>query len=79
MNTHGKVEVQLHECLILPLDGGELLASRHGRFTSAAKAPGTHCTGGWVNPRGGDRGGPYFFHTPVPLKVAPHGILCPIS
>jgi hypothetical protein len=34
--------------LISALVGGERSASRPGRFT-----PGTHCTGGWVEPRAG--------------------------
>jgi hypothetical protein len=33
------------------LDGGEWLASRLGRFTPRERAPGTHWTGGWVEPR----------------------------
>jgi hypothetical protein len=33
------------------LDGGELSASRPGRFTQRERAPGTHWIGGWVGPR----------------------------
>jgi len=33
MKTRGKVEVQLHAFLTSALDGGELSASRPGRFT----------------------------------------------
>jgi hypothetical protein len=35
------------------LEGGEWSASRSGRFTPGERAPGTHCTGGWVGPRAG--------------------------
>jgi hypothetical protein len=35
----------------LTLDGGELSASRLGRFTHKERAPGTHWIGGWVGPR----------------------------
>jgi hypothetical protein len=36
------------------LEGGEWSASRPGpRFTPGERAPGTHCTGGWVGPRAG--------------------------
>jgi hypothetical protein len=43
------------------LDGGEWSASRPDRaFTPGERTPGTHCTGGWVDPRAGldteDRG-----------------------
>jgi hypothetical protein len=37
--------------LILALDGGELSASRPGRFTPRERAPGVHWIGGWVGPR----------------------------
>jgi hypothetical protein len=33
------------------LDGGQLSASRPGRFTPKERAPGTHWIGGWVGPR----------------------------
>jgi hypothetical protein len=33
------------------MDGGELSASRHGRFTPRERAPGIHSIGGWVGPR----------------------------
>jgi hypothetical protein len=35
------------------LDGGELSASRTGRFTPRERAPGTHWIGGWVGTRAG--------------------------
>jgi hypothetical protein len=35
------------------LTGGEWSASRPGRFTPVERAPGTHCTGGLVEPRAG--------------------------
>jgi hypothetical protein len=35
------------------LDGSELSASRHDRFTPGGRAPGIHCIGGWVGPRAG--------------------------
>jgi hypothetical protein len=36
------------------LDGGEWSASPPGRaFTPGERAPGTHCTGGWMGPRAG--------------------------
>jgi len=35
------------------LGGGELSASRYGRFTHRERAPGTHWIGGWVHPRSG--------------------------
>jgi hypothetical protein len=36
------------------LEGGEWSASRHGRaLPPGERAPGTHCTGGWVDPRAG--------------------------
>jgi hypothetical protein len=38
------------------LDGGELSATRPGRFTAKERAPGTHWIGGWVRSRS-KRGG----------------------
>jgi hypothetical protein len=35
------------------LEGGEWSPSRPGRFTPGQRAPGTHCTGGWVGSRAG--------------------------
>jgi hypothetical protein len=35
------------------LDGGEEPASRPNRFISGEETPGTHCIGGWVDPRTG--------------------------
>jgi len=46
------MEVQLNALLISVLDGGRWSASTPRYFT-LVKAPGTHWTGGWVDPRGG--------------------------
>jgi hypothetical protein len=35
------------------VEGGEWSASRPGRIYPRGRAPGTHCTGGWVGPRAG--------------------------
>jgi hypothetical protein len=48
MKEYGGVDVEIHIFLTSALVGGEWLASRPGRFT-----PGTHCIGGWVDPRAG--------------------------
>jgi hypothetical protein len=37
--------------LISALEGGEWLASRHGRFTPKERVLGTYWIGGWVGPR----------------------------
>jgi hypothetical protein len=48
MKAYGGVDVLIHIFLTLALVAGERSASRPGRFT-----PGTHCIGGWVDPRAG--------------------------
>jgi hypothetical protein len=53
MKAYWGVEVQLHAFLTSALDGGELLASRPGRFTPRERTPLTHFIGGWVDPRAG--------------------------
>jgi hypothetical protein len=53
IKTFRGVEVQLHEFLNSPLDGGVWLASRPSRFTPRKKAPGTHWIRGLVDPRAG--------------------------
>jgi hypothetical protein len=43
-----------YSCITSALEGGEWSASRPGRaLPPGERAPGTHCTGGWVNPRAG--------------------------
>jgi hypothetical protein len=39
--------------MISALAGSECCASLPGRFTPRERAPGTHWTGGWVDPRAG--------------------------
>jgi hypothetical protein len=51
MKAYWGVEVQLQAFFNLALDGGELSASRPGRFTPRERAPGTHWIGGWAGPR----------------------------
>jgi hypothetical protein len=53
MKAYGGVDVQIHIFLTSALVGGEWSASRPGRFTPRETAPGTHCIGGWVDPRAG--------------------------
>jgi hypothetical protein len=43
----------MHIFLTSALAGGEWSASRPGRFTPGERGPGTHCIGGWVDPRAG--------------------------
>jgi hypothetical protein len=43
----------MHIFLASALVGGEWLASRPGRFTPGERVAGTHCIGGWVDPRTG--------------------------
>jgi hypothetical protein len=51
MKAYGGVDVKVHIFLTLALGGGEWSASRPCRFTLGERAPGTHWTGGWVDPR----------------------------
>jgi hypothetical protein len=44
------VNVQIHVFLTSELVGGELSASRPGRFIPRENVSGTHWTGGWVDP-----------------------------
>jgi hypothetical protein len=49
----GERRYSSYSYLISALDGGEWSASRPGRALPREKDPGTHCTGGWVDPRDG--------------------------
>jgi hypothetical protein len=51
MKACGGVDVYIHIFLTSALAGGEWSASRPGHFTLGERAPGTHCIGGWVDPR----------------------------
>jgi hypothetical protein len=51
MKAYGGVDVEIHIFLTSALVGGEWSASRPGRFTPGKEPPGTHCIGGWVDPR----------------------------
>jgi hypothetical protein len=42
MKAYGGVDVYIHVFLTSALVGGEWSASRHGRFTSGERTPGTH-------------------------------------
>jgi hypothetical protein len=53
MKACGGVDVEIHILLTSALVGGEWSASRPGRFSPGEGAPGTHCVGGWVDPRSG--------------------------
>jgi hypothetical protein len=53
MKAYRGVDVQIHIFLTSALAGGEWSASRPGRFRPGETAPGTHWTGGWVDPRAG--------------------------
>jgi hypothetical protein len=51
MKAYGGVDVQIHILLTSALAGGEWSPSRPCRFTPGERAPYTHWTGGWMNPR----------------------------
>jgi hypothetical protein len=53
MKAYGEVDVYIHIFLTSALVGGEWSTSRPVRFTPRERAPGTHCIGGWVDPRAG--------------------------
>jgi hypothetical protein len=53
MKAYRGVDVYIHVFLTSALVGGELSASRPGRFTAGERSPGTHWRGGWVGPRAG--------------------------
>jgi hypothetical protein len=53
MKVYGGVDVQIHIVLTSALVGGEWSASCPCCFTPGERAPGTHWTGGWVDPRAG--------------------------
>jgi hypothetical protein len=53
MKTYGGVNAQIHIFLTSVLVRWEWSVPRPGRFTPEERAPGTHCTGGWVGPRAG--------------------------
>jgi hypothetical protein len=49
----GKRRYSSYSFLTSALDGSEWSASRPGCALARVRAPGTHCTGGWVGPRAG--------------------------
>jgi hypothetical protein len=51
MKAYEGVDVEIHIFLTSALVGGEWSASRPDGFTHGERAPGTHWTGGWVDPR----------------------------
>jgi hypothetical protein len=53
MKTYEGVDVKIHVFLISAIAGVEWSASRPGLFAPGERAPGTHLTGGWVDPRAG--------------------------
>jgi hypothetical protein len=53
MKAHRGVDVWIYILLTSSLVGGELSASRPGRFTPGERAPGTHWIGNWVDIRAG--------------------------
>jgi hypothetical protein len=72
----GGVYVQIHIFLTSAIAGGEWSASRSGRFTPGERTLGTHCIGGWVNPRVGlDEAekilDPTWTQTPIPRSSTP--------
>jgi hypothetical protein len=68
------VDVQIHIFLTSALVGGEWSASRPGRFTPGKTAPGSHWTGGCVDPKTGlDDMEKKKFLTPSVVKLRPLG------
>jgi hypothetical protein len=53
MKAYEGVDVLIHIFLTSALVGGERSAPCPGRFTPGERPPGTHCIGGWVDPRAG--------------------------
>jgi len=53
MKSYGGVELYCRSFLTSSLDGGQLLVSRSGRFTSVVGARGTNLTRRWAVPRTG--------------------------
>jgi hypothetical protein len=53
MKVYRGVDLQARVFLISALVGAMWSASRPGSFTTRERAPGTHCIGGWVDPRAG--------------------------
>ena len=53
LKTHRGVEVLLCSFLTTALEGSEGSASRPGHSLPPGERSGTHCTGGWVDPRAG--------------------------
>jgi hypothetical protein len=51
MKAYEGVNVLIHIFLTSALVGDEWSTSRPGRFYPRERAPGTHCIGGWVDPR----------------------------
>jgi hypothetical protein len=69
MKTYGGVDVYIQIFLTSALVWTEWSASRHGLFT-----PGTHCIGGWVDPRAGlDDMEKWKFLTLAELEIRPLG------
>jgi hypothetical protein len=53
MKAYGEVDVYIRIFLTSALAGGEWSASCPCRFIPGERAPGTHCIGGWLDPRAG--------------------------
>jgi hypothetical protein len=53
MKAYGGVDIYIHLFLTSSLAGGEWSASHPGSFTPGERAPGTHWTGGLMNPIAG--------------------------
>jgi hypothetical protein len=75
MKAYGGVDVQIHIFLTTALVGGEWSTSRPGRFTPRERALGTHCIGGWVDPRAGLDDVEKILDPTAGLKLRPLG--CP--